>query len=601
MRRISSNLFGGGKAKATELATELPTRPNLPVAVSQIGPEAGGSATGAPVAAPAADALSESQDTDRDAAETAGPAYEAPVGKQHLLSAREMIAHPTRTPSEVVVHLMGVLNLPRMPKLNLDSLTPYVVAWVIDHRGQRAGETVRWAPRADTRQPVWNSGRRLALPPMSYRRLRRAVLHAQVWEWDALLPHTLVGQCAVPLMSLLSPSHVDVPLSLASEAEQWPEAVDQQLLTLAKKTLNGAARLFSPAAAPTPRGPNGRAPDCALQLRLLGSYPTRKWLYLVRHGESEWNRAQASYNVATMYSQVDHPLSPAGIEQATRLAEKLQAVQSGQAKLQTAEGGASPPGPAMARLAAVGATSGSGEGAGDTDGSVEAAAFVAEAERRLCAAQQVLCSPLSRAVETCVVGLAPLLGRGGLPVVLTPAAREHFRGGADSMGCALGGDAVRERVRQQLLPLCGGDAARVEALLATPFDDREVSSRWWSAMPETQDELKERLTELMRQVRYSPHEHVVLVGHSLFIRELFRELVSPERAASTPQLDALRRLKLQNCGVVCAELDLAEPTTPIVRAALMLGSELEGKKDKEPAGGAPVVSSDVELVDARVA
>ena len=139
---------------------------------------------------------------------------------------------------------------------------------------------------------------------------------------------------------------------------------------------------------------------------------------------------------------------------------------------------------------------------------------------------------------------------------------------------------------------------------AAPFDDREVASRWWSSLPETTDELRERMAELMRQVRYSPHEHVVLVGHSLFIREMFRELVAPEAAAAAPTLDALRRLKLQNCGVVCAELDLAEPTTPIVRAALLLGSELEGKKDREAAGaaaGAPAASRDVELVDARVA
>ena len=32
---------------------------------------------------------------------------------------------------------------------------------------------------------------------------------------------------------------------------------------------------------------------------------------------------------------------------------------------------------------------------------------------------------------------------------------------------------------------------------------------------------------LSPQVRFSPHEHIVVVGHSLFIRELFRELSHP--------------------------------------------------------------------------
>ena len=57
---------------------------------------------------------------------------------------------------------------------------------------------------------------------------------------------------------------------------------------------------------------------------------------------------------------------------------------------------------------------------------------------------QVLCSPLSRAVETCLIALAPLLRRKGLPVTLAPNAREHFRGGgADSLGTATGGPEVR--------------------------------------------------------------------------------------------------------------------------------------------------------------
>ena len=66
----------------------------------------------------------------------------------------------------------------------------------------------------------------------------------------------------------------------------------------------------------------------------------------------------------------------------------------------------------------------------------------------------------------------------------------------------------------------------------------------------------------------------MLVGHSLFIREMFRELVSPERAAAAPQLDALRKLKLQNCGVVCLELDCTLDDEPIIGVHMLLGTEL---------------------------
>jgi hypothetical protein len=38
---------------------------------------------------------------------------------------------------------------------------------------------------------------------------------------------------------------------------------------------------------------------------------------------------------------------------------------------------------------------------------------------------------------------------------------------------------------------------------------------------------------ITRQVRFSPHEHIVVVGHSLFFRELFRELSHPRYTSSS--------------------------------------------------------------------
>jgi hypothetical protein len=36
----------------------------------------------------------------------------------------------------------------------------------------------------------------------------------------------------------------------------------------------------------------------------VSGHPARKWLYLVRHGESEWNRAQGALDLGAMFSQV---------------------------------------------------------------------------------------------------------------------------------------------------------------------------------------------------------------------------------------------------------------------------------------------------------
>jgi len=579
---------GGRFGKEKQKPDPNHARPNLPTALAQHTPRS----APPPVMRPASPASEAASSPRRRSKPVDVPAYQPAVGRQHLLSAREMASHPNNVPSEVVLHLLGATNVPRNESLNISSLSSYVVAWVIDHRGQPAGKCVRWPVRPDTRQPVWNVSRGLGLPPLSYRRLRRATLHAQVWHADLLLPDTLMGELAVPLLSLLcsaprssaaaslkphsardgsgAPACVEVPLAPPSEAEAGPA---EQLLALTKRGVYGAARLFQPATVPTPR-----PLPCTVQLRLVRGYPARKWLYLVRHGESEWNRAQGALDLGAMFSQVDHPLSKLGFEQAHRLAAKLGTLLQStgpQEQLQAQlleQMSKAPP-----REHGAAGPDAKGPDAKGPDATTRAA----EAERRLgSGVQQVLCSPLSRAVETCLVALAPLLQRKNLPVTLAPNAREHFRGGgADSLGTATGGVEVRARVREHLLALCA-NAAEADALLAPHLEDDEVRCRWWSVLPESSEELQERVAELLRQVRFSPHEHIVVVGHSLFIRELFRELSHPTFFERAPELAAaLRTQKLENCGVVCAELELGGGRAPpIVDAHLMLGSQLEEKK-----------------------
>ena len=189
--------FGKEKPQA---APGLRKGPNLPTPFEQLAP---------PTPSGSDASLSARADN--------GPAFEPPAGQRHLLSAEDMAAHPNRVPAEVVLHLLDASNLPRLERVNVDSLTAYVIAWVIDHRGQPVGQRVRWPVRPDSRQPAWNAARDLGEARLSYRKLKQATLHAQVWHADPLLPHTLVGQLAVPLLSLLSPSgHVQ-----ARDATDW--------------------------------------------------------------------------------------------------------------------------------------------------------------------------------------------------------------------------------------------------------------------------------------------------------------------------------------------------------------------------------------------
>lgn len=176
--------------------------------------------------------------------------------------------------------------------------------------------------------------------------------------------------------------------------------------------------------------------------------------------------------------------------------------------------------------------------------------------RELCAAQLVICSPLTRALQTCFIGLHQLLAARGLPVVLKANAREKLNaGGADSLGVAVGEAEIRARVAVGMKALYPFDEGRVAEACAPKLDDAEVRSRWWSLLPESGEEVGARLAELLRQIRYCDEERIVLVGHSHFFREMFRQLLDERFAASHAELvGPLRRMRLSNCGVAALDL-----------------------------------------------
>ena len=226
-----------------------------------------------------------------------------------------------------------------------------------------------------------------------------------------------------------------------------------------------------------------------------------------------------------------------------------------------------------------------GDGSGLNDLEVEMATHLQQKEGRdaaadeaaeraaaaaLCDASVVYVSPLTRALQTAQIALAPLLRSRGLPLTLAPNAREKLNaGGADTIGIAVGGAEVRARAREFLVPLYDGDEAAVDALVAPPLDDLEARSRWWSVVPETPEEAAARVDEVLNQLRHSEHERAILVGHSHFLRELFRRHLRPDFAAARPSLAAaLQSHKLSNCGVAALEIDFsAAPGDPLVAGA----------------------------------
>lgn len=193
-----------------------------------------------------------------------------------------------------------------------------------------------------------------------------------------------------------------------------------------------------------------------------------------------------------------------------------------------------------------------------------------------CKCELVLCSPLTRALQTCLVGLGGLLRLRNLSVVMVPQARERLNvGSADSIGCAIGETDILERVKEKTAELFGDASAAAAAIDGIALDDLEVRSRWWSTVPEAEKNVALRIGELMHQVQYSPAKDIVLVGHSHLIREILRTYLSPSFGERAPDLDAqLRKLKLSHCGVAKLSLDFAAGEPPIRDVLLMLDTKL---------------------------
>jgi broad specificity phosphatase PhoE len=201
--------------------------------------------------------------------------------------------------------------------------------------------------------------------------------------------------------------------------------------------------------------------------------------------------------------------------------------------------------------------------------------------RDLCGAKLILCSPLTRALQTCLIALghACNLRSPGRHVHLAPNAREKRNHGAvDSIGCAIGEAEVRARLMQTTAELYEGDAdAASRAVGGIELEDLEVRQRWWCTSPaESELEVHQRLAEFVRQIQYASEETIVLVGHSHWIRELLREYLHASVGRRDPEFaKRLASRKLSNCGVARLAFDFDESDeTPITDVQLLCGTGL---------------------------
>jgi len=264
----------------------------------------------------------------------------------------------------------------------------------------------------------------------------------------------------------------------------------------------------------------------------------KRTVFFVRHAESVWNDAQSKKHYYSMVKETDHPLSIKGREQAEALSEKLQQLARGAEVDPRADAMLSP--------------------------------------------DAVWVSPLTRAVQTAVIGLGPLLTRpeGLSKMTLLANAREKKNmGGMDTCSTKTG-ISILECVVEKLRACYSesSDQARdhvLDTFAKLCFDVREVEGKWWcEGQVESKATFQARLEEFMAQLLYTPHRSIVVVGHSHFFRAFFARYLSEEFKKREPTFSQhMMEQKLSNCGVVRMELDPQRgPEGPIVDAEAIFGS-----------------------------
>lgn len=287
---------------------------------------------------------------------------------------------------------------------------------------------------------------------------------------------------------------------------------------------------------------------------------SRTSMYFLRHGESEWNKAQANLDAIGMLSDVDHPLDAKGIAQCKDFNQKWQD------EVKRREDGAPTDDEA-------------GAGAADLDDFLSADAIYS--------------SPLCRAMQTCLIGLdghPALKADAAKPqVTCLSSAREVKKvGGMDTVGGHVGDDILDNAKAQTSRVLGHDEVDRMMGHIAC--DPYDAMDSWWTAGDDrdTDQDMMARFYSFVSSLRYShrsglSNKPTIVVGHSLFMREFCTYFMDPDLADQDPIAMKLTRSKLANACMVKVDLEFddakMDEIVRIVGVTPMFGLKFHSKKD----------------------
>lgn len=276
--------------------------------------------------------------------------------------------------------------------------------------------------------------------------------------------------------------------------------------------------------------------------------PREKYVFLVRHAQSTWNRhidtvktlrscspgdvsikdvlSRAAHLMTKEVWHRDHPLSEEGARQAVALRQRVAALRQREPALHIDKASPSTmPAPRLQAYPVVERPTLRPCGC-LTDGGTERErryydAFLAER-------QQIYCSPLLRALQTAHLALPEEDGWGSIKLLKDARERFSFVFERDCLGTGVGAHIVDRAVH-----MLGQDLDS----LRKRVDAADCESKWWSDEPESDAQLEARLVSLWHHLMEEDcSDSIVLVTHSNLIKALLMRFGGvDEDAGDTPE------------------------------------------------------------------
>jgi len=247
------------------------------------------------------------------------------------------------------------------------------------------------------------------------------------------------------------------------------------------------------------------------------NFRLRKRVFFIRHAESKWNQAQANRDIVGMVKQRDHPLNRTGIQQALKMSNYCNTKET------------------------------------PTN----------EVERSFLEADEIITSPLCRALQTALVGLYahPCTQKKGMKLMGNVREIQNL-GGIDSMGMVFGSASITrayDSLRQELAEGSTDDENFMLVsiqLIRNQIDHFDTESEWWQYRKESKKHYVDRIRELIFSIQYGSAHRPIVVLHSLFLRQFFKHISHSLKSEDSQKLmEKLSRFKIENCGCVAVDLE----------------------------------------------